>query len=263
MTDAAEQLQDTALSDAAPSVEDAAREMGWRPKEEFKGDEAKWVDAETFVKRGEEILPILRAQSKKDREALEAARSEITEMKKTFKEFRQYHSQTERRAYEKAIRDLEARQAEAVEAGDLKAVREITKEMTDLSRDVQTDDNGDPYQSDDHKQNLAQWKLANAWFGTDEAMTGAAQAIANKLEAQGIQGKAQLDEVAKRIRSEFPHKFENERRRGPAAVEGASPPRKGGKTRSDLPAEARSQMDKWVKQGLLTEAQFLKDYQWS
>lgn len=262
MTEAAEQVQENALSDA-PSMEDQAREMGWRPKEEFKGDDSKWVDAETFVKRGEDILPIVRANAKKDREALEAARAEIAEMKKTFGEFKKYHSQTERRAYERAMRDLEERQAEAVEAGDLKAVREITKEMTDLSKDVQTDGNGDPYESEDHKGELARWKGENPWFEKDSVMTGAAIAIASELEAQGVKGKAQMDEVAKRIKAEFPHKFENERRKVPAAVEGASPPRKGGKTRSDLPPEARAQMDKWVKQGLLTEAQFLKDYQWS
>ena len=38
-------------------AETAAREMGWRPKEEFRGEAEKWVDAETFVSRGEHFLP--------------------------------------------------------------------------------------------------------------------------------------------------------------------------------------------------------------
>ena len=54
-------------------VEQAAREMGWRPKEEFRGDTAKWVDAETFVSRGENFIPILRA----DREKLRGENAEI------------------------------------------------------------------------------------------------------------------------------------------------------------------------------------------
>jgi hypothetical protein len=34
--------------------------MGWTAKEKFRGDPERWVDAATFVKNGEESLPILR-----------------------------------------------------------------------------------------------------------------------------------------------------------------------------------------------------------
>lgn len=259
MTDAVQQEQADAPE---PTIEDTAREMGWRPKEEFKGDEGKWVDAETFVKRGEEILPIVKANAKRDREALEKAQAEIADMKKSFAEFKQYHSQTERRAMEKARKELERELAEAVEAKDFASVRSITQDIADLSKDVRTDDNGDPYKAPDQVKALNAWKSENPWFESDEAMTAAAIAIANRLESSGVRGDEQRAEVAKRIRAEFPHKFENERRKQPAAVEGATPQRKAGKSRSDLPPEARAQMDRWVKQGLLTEAQFLKDYQW-
>ena len=33
--------------------EEQAREQGWRPKEEFDGDESKWRPAKEFVERGE------------------------------------------------------------------------------------------------------------------------------------------------------------------------------------------------------------------
>lgn len=243
-----------------PTVEDRARDMGWRPKEEFKGDETRWVDAETFVKRGEEILPILKANARRIEAENAAVKAEMAELKASVAEFRKHHSQTERRAYERAIRDLEERQAEAVEANDLKSVRAITKEIADLSRDVQTDDGGSPYKTPDHAKTLNQWKGENPWFESDRVMTAAASAIADELEAAGVKGADQLAEVAKRIRAEFPHKFQNERRSAPAAVEGSTPTRKAGKSAADLPPEARAQMNKWVKQGLLTEKQFLKDY---
>lgn len=247
---------------AEPTTEDRAREMGWRPKEEFKGDEARWVDAESFVKKGEEVLPIVNARAKKLEAANEAMKAELADMKKTFGEFKQYHSKTETRAYERAMRDLETRQAEAVEANDLTEVRKITKEMTDLSKDVRTDDQGDPYATPDHAKALSQFQADNAWFMSDPVMTASANVIANQLESAGVKGAEQLQEVAKRIRAEFPHRFENERRKAPATVEGTSPPRKGGKTLSDLPPEARAQAIKWDKAGLVSTAQFLKDYQW-
>lgn len=245
-----------------PTVEDRARDMGWRPLSEFKGDESRFVDAETFVKKGEEVLPIIKANARKVEAENAAIKAEMAEMKATFGEFKKYHSQTEQRAYQRAIRDLEERQAEAVEANDLKSVRAITKEIADLSRDVQTDEAGTPYQSPDHAKTLNAWKGENPWFGSDSVMTAAANAVANELEQSGVKGAEQLAEVAKRMRAEFPHKFENANRKTPAAVEGSTPTRKAGKTRADLPAEARTAMDKWVKNGLLTEKQFLADYQW-
>lgn len=245
---------------AEPTVEDRARDMGWRPLEEFKGDESRFVDAETFVKKGEEILPIIKANARKVEAENATLKSDMATLKKDVAEFRKYHSQTEQRAYQRALRDLEERQADAVHANDLGAVKAITKEIADLSRDVRTDDSGDAYATPDHAKAVSSWKAENVWFGSDAAMTGAANAIASELEQQGVKGADQLAEVAKRIRAEFPHKFENERRRAPAAVEGSTTPRKAGKTWADLPPEARSTADRWVKQGLVTKEQYLKDY---
>ena len=61
------------MSDQANPVETAAREMGWRPLAEFRGDAEKWVDAETFVSRGEHYLPIIKA----DRDKLQAKNAEL------------------------------------------------------------------------------------------------------------------------------------------------------------------------------------------
>lgn len=243
-----------------PTVEDRAKDMGWRPKEEFKGDESRWVDAETFVKKGEEVLPIVKANARKAEEALAKAQAEIAEMKDSFKEFKKYHSQTEQRALAQARKELEREMAEAVEAKDHKAVREIAADMAALSKDVQTDANGNPYQTPDHAKVLNQWRGENPWFGSDRVMTAAANAVADELEQAGVKGAEQLAEVVKRMRAEFPHKFENANRKTPAAVEGSTPTRKAGKTWADLPPEARQTADKWVKQGLLTKEQYLKDF---
>src|SRR5687768_16654653 len=51
-------------------VEDKARRMGWRPRAEYGGDPTRWVDAETFVRRGDEILPFVQANNRKLEQAL-------------------------------------------------------------------------------------------------------------------------------------------------------------------------------------------------
>lgn len=54
-----------------------------------------------------------------------------------------------------------------------------------------------------------EWAEDNEWFGTDEVMTGAAFTIHNKLQAEGfdLQSDEYYDELNRRIRKEFPHKF--------------------------------------------------------
>lgn len=234
-----------------PDHEAKAREMGWRPKEEFKGDETRWVDAKTFVERAEESLPLAKA-------TIRQLEKKIAGMERTFAEFKVHHSKTEQRAYQKAMADLEAQLEAHTEAGDVEGVKATAREITDLTKEMAApQENGEPPE-------FTEWKEDNAWFEKDAVMRGAAIAIVDELIADGVTDiKKQIKEVDKRIRAVFPHKFENPRRKDPAAVEGAAnAPKKAGKSRSDLPADARATMDRWIKQGLITEAQYLKEYQW-
>src|SRR3990167_3523430 len=99
------------------SVEEKALELGWRPKEEYKGDPEKFVSAEEFVKRGENIMPILKANNAKLLESNKKMSGDITELKQTLSEMGEMLSSSEKRAYDKAIADIEAQQRQAVEDG--------------------------------------------------------------------------------------------------------------------------------------------------
>lgn len=243
---------DADTQDDGPSAEDRALAMGWTPKGQFKGDPDKWVDAETFVKRGEEFLPFLKANNKR-------LEKELDSLRKTVKEFGEFHTQTETRAYERALKEIKAELAAATAAGDAEAVDELAERMSDMKAEAAAKAPKAPVHDAEIVEN---WIKANPWYTKDEVMGAAAAAIAAKLEAEGVTDTAeQLAEVAKRIRAKFPQEFENPKRREPGAVESpGAGGRKAGKTRSDLPADARSTMDRWVKQGIITEAQYLKDY---
>lgn len=237
--------------DAPLSAEDRAMAMGWTPKGQFKGDPEKWVDAETFVKRGEEFLPFLKANNRRLEQALERTRADLSKLA-------EFHSKTAEREYKRALQDIEARIAEATATGDAQGAMDAADDLAELKADAKAA--AKPQASADDEVFEA-WKAANTWYGIDTAMTAAANAIGNELFNKGLSGKAQADEVTKRIKAEFPHKFENPNRRQAAVVEGSGAPRvRGGKSRSDLPADARQFMDRMVKQGLMTEAEYLKDY---
>ena len=44
--------------DPVSASEEKASAIGWRPKDQWKGDPDKWVDADAFLKKGDEILPV-------------------------------------------------------------------------------------------------------------------------------------------------------------------------------------------------------------
>jgi hypothetical protein len=47
------------------NVEAQAKELGWKPKEEFTGNPDNWVPADEYMKRGETILPYMQADRKR------------------------------------------------------------------------------------------------------------------------------------------------------------------------------------------------------
>ena len=99
-----EQVEETQVSTAPEVDEDTLKEakrQGWVPQEDYTGPEDKWVDAETFVKKGREINAILR----KDNEFL---KREVSEMKETMQEFKKFHAETEKRRSEEHTSELQS-----------------------------------------------------------------------------------------------------------------------------------------------------------
>lgn len=246
-------------ADQGPSTEDRARTMGWRPKEEFKGDEGRWIDAETFVKRGEDVLPILKANNRQMEKALASRDAELAKVKSTLERFAEHHNKTEQRAYERALKDLQGTIAQAASVGDVQAVLDATEELSELRAEAKAKPAPDAPQ--EHPDFTA-WKTENPWFGKDKAMTAATAALGEELVGEGYTGSALIKEVDKRLRTEFPQKFENPARKQAATVEGGgAPPRKSGKSYSDLPSDAKAACDDFVKRVPgFTRDKYCKDF---
>lgn len=242
----------------ADEFETAARAGGWVPKDEFEGPPDKWKDAKSYVLHAAEILPSLT----KD---LRSAKDEIKDVKKTLREFGDYHSKTAQREYERAVKDIEARLNEAHASGDAQGVMDAAEDLAELKAEEKTARKA-PAQS--RAPELEAFIEENPWYGKDKPLTAACNAIAEEVFNEGYTGKAQVAEVTRRLKEEFPHKFakaENPNRRLPGAVEGnGTATRKAGKTFADLPPEAKKMCDEFVRdiKGF-TREQFVKDYDWS
>jgi hypothetical protein len=115
------------------TVEERAQRMGWTAKEKFRGDPERWVDAATFVKNGEESLPILR-------ERLRTLEKTNVDLGKSVQEFKKMSDTAYERAYGKAKKELEAEVKRAAKAGDEVGAAAASTELADLEKDKATRD---------------------------------------------------------------------------------------------------------------------------
>lgn len=254
-----------------PQVESQAREMGWRSKEEFRGDEAKWVDAATFVEKGEHVLPIVRATADRLRGDLTRTNSELAsvrqalvESQKTIETLERYHQDDVKQKVEKAREKLKAELVAANQSGDHVAVADITEEMTRLNaaevtaeaNPPQKKSNGDgrPATVVDHTNHpeFIAWKNDNPWFLADPAKTALAYAATDRLRAAGDTrtGRAFLDAVSVEMANDVarlagrpaPSKMEGGRG-GAGSGNGGGGGGARAKTYADLPADAKAACD--------------------
>lgn len=244
--------------------EDYARRLGWRPKDEFKGDDAKWMGWEDFLDEDKSAAPQLKAQVKLLRRRLDQADRRMAKAEKTFDEAREYFSKAEQRAYDRAIKDIKAKQIQAVRDGDEEAFAEADAELEELGKDMKP---AAPRPDVEVQKAFKAWQRENDWYGSDDAMTAVADRIAQKMgsyEDAGLDPVEYLAEMEKRVRKEFPHKFkaaELPQKRpavgGVSNVQGA----RGAETFGNMPADAKAQFKRFKDQGIpVTEEGFAKDY---
>lgn len=237
-----------------------ARKMGWVPKDEFKGDPDKHIDADTFYERSQTMMPILKAANKKLLERMDR-------MDREMKKASEFFSQAETRAYERARTEIRAEMERAVEDGDLDAHRKAADKLDKLEVPTTTSTSDEGQRAEE----FANWMTENRWYAND-AFRAFADAEADKIARtkKGFLERSDLDEVAKRVKDKFgtafPDEFGIEKPRTPRnAVDGGGQPapRKGSRTFNDLPADAQRMCDKWVGNGLIKSREdYVKSYKW-
>lgn len=253
---------------AEPTVEEKARSQGWRPKEEFNGDETKFVDAETFVRRGEEVLPFVKANNRKLQETVESQATRLEQLERTnranaaaLEAIQESNREQVAERAEETVENIEAQIVAAREGGDVQAelallrqhatavgaVAKAKEKPVIVQQQQQADPSKDPvFQS---------FLRDNPWWNADPVMRAASIEIQNQLVVEGKVTAAtsatdRLAMVAEATRVKFGIK-DNGRRGGANRVEGGGGPGAGGagtggsgKTYADLPDDAKVACDK-------------------
>jgi len=80
-----EQTEQQEAPPPAEEVERSARAMGWQPKEQWKGNPEVWVDAPTFIRRGEEFGPHLQHDRRRLQESLAQRDARLAQMEADLK----------------------------------------------------------------------------------------------------------------------------------------------------------------------------------
>lgn len=236
------------------NFEQEARQEGWRPQEDWKGDPEKWVNAETFVERGEKISGILK--QKVDRLA-----GEIQHLKQSNQKFGEYHKKTienERKEAKTEIQRLETLLSKAVDDGDGQTFTQVNRKIDSLKTNMPEDV---PEFSIDPLE--AQWLGSNPWYNQDQQLRIFADGVSNQVDLEGFNGQARLDEISRRTKEAFPDKFENPNRQREDAVGDGAPiadaPVKE-KTYKNLPKDAKAACDEFVSDGFMTKEEYVKQY---
>jgi hypothetical protein len=258
-----ELMQETGNEPGERNYEAEARAEGWKPIEQYKGDKAKWIDAKEFVERGENILPLVKAQNSKLKGELEATKQSIAEMRASMDEFKLFHQETAaklkkdaKEAYAKAEADLKAARKQAREIGDDDKVDEINDALVELKDEAKAAEKNATKSAPTNKSSedisktpeFQAWAKENEWFGQDERRSRLAVAVGQELRAKNpnIGIKEFLEKVSEEVAETFGEKTSS--RNTASKVEGSRRGTgTGGKSYADLPSEARKQCDEDIK----------------
>jgi hypothetical protein len=239
-----------------------ARQRGWLPQDDFRGDKSRWVDAQTFIERTDTVMPLLKA----DRDRL---KRELNDMKREFKRISRHISTSEERIRE----EIQAEMEEAVKDGDMAAFKKAQGKADKLAEPTVPA----KHSQEDAMEAFDSFRDANPWY--DKANLASASEIekdariyADRMTERHLDKTKEMapDEffgfIGDLVKEKFPDLTARPRREKPqsdvsAAGTGRAP--RGGKTWEALPDPARRQFEKWIGQGMGDKAYYLKSFDWT
>jgi hypothetical protein len=236
------------------TIEDIARELNWRPLEEYRGDPDKWVDAATFLKNGVVVQQKLQRNVKQ----LEASIGDL----KLHNE-RVYKVQVHKLQDE--IKQLKEERKAAIADGNVALVEQLDDKIEATKEAIPEKPAETAAADTEVNEKFNAWVSQNQWYTKHPEMKKYADKVGEKYAGAPIERI--LTKVEEAVKDVWPEHFENKKREArPAAdtVEGSGRrPSNGGKkttyTWNDLSEDARRTGDRFARQGIMTREQYLKE----
>jgi len=199
-------------TDKQVELELRAKDMGWKPLEEFKGDPEDFIDAGEFVRR----KPLF--------DKIETTGKQLKHISTSLEYLKEHYKKVKETEYNRALADMKAQLKDAKREGNNELVADIeeaqervTKERDEFLEEVETI----KVEKGPHPA-FEQWLARNKWYTSSESMRAYADVVGTRLHKQKMEPEQVLLEVEKAIKKEFPEKFRNPNRDNAPSVEGSS-----------------------------------------
>lgn len=254
--EAAEEVTEIVEEDEGPSIEDQARAMGWKDRDEFFGPPENWSSAEKFIKVGEGALPILRQNVRHMGEKIIALESRA-------KDREDYFNMEVAAMKNRHKAELEKERAKAVEDGDVDKFNATQSQIDDLNTAPPAVATTPPTPPE-----VKQFMIDQPWYGTDGEMTRYADSESQYDVKQfpDLTLQENLDRTFNKVKARFPEKFGEQPMRTPRRAPQVEAGRravgkKNSKTYGNMPAESQAACDRAVHIGLCRSREaFVKNF---
>ena len=249
-------------ADPVAEMETEARDQGWLPQDEYKGNPEQWRDATEFVEFGRKMNPILRKNNEELKKELAEQRAMMEGYKGSVDALIALKAKESKAQYDAQLNFVKSQMREARNQGDHAVADQLEDELENMQQ--QPPEQIVPAQQEPahafSKDDLAGWAKENQWFATDPQLQKLADSFAIKMwsENKQVTGRAFLDAVTAEVKDIVPHKFT---RRTNTTVESGN----HGATASvpgyeRLPQEAKDLCDDFVQRKLGSRAEYIKLY---
>jgi len=254
------------------TIEELATQLGW--KHDHDGE--NFVDASTYILRSREIQDSMRDHNKDLKSQLSNLQGSVDALKEHNE--RVYKAELTRMQGE--IERLRKERREAIETADVDKVDALDKEITGLEENL---NQPAPKSGPSTNPIYDDWVKDNEWYLTNNEMAAYADTVAQQYAGAPLERLYPL--VRQKVAEVFPEQFASketpqgdkkmtlanpnpnpDKSTKAKAVGPASPVERGTKsgatpvfTKADLTSEQQTIMNQFVKSGIMTEEQYIKD----
>jgi hypothetical protein len=232
-------------------IETLATEMGWRP--DGQGKDGESVDAETYIRKGRNIQDTMRGHIKDQKQQLSDLGHSIEDLKLHNKQV--YKAEVTKLKTE--LTTLKKEKKAAVADGDVEKVDELDEKIDGVKEAMEEPELENKSASTENPE-FNEWAKTNTWYRDDPEMAAYADTVADKHTGAPFKRVAAL--VTKQVKEMFPEKFSEPKKPAASPVEGATKKTTTTKfTIADLTENQKSTMKQFVRQGIMTEKQYVRD----
>jgi len=241
-------------------IEEEARALGWRPKEEFDRDPENWVDADRFMEMPKTQLRVSRDLNKAISDKLDAAEkareADMQAVKAANKAAMDRVRQQEQARYEEQLAAIRSEKTKAVELADVDAYQNLEAQEAKLKPPEQ--------EAPESYPEVDKYRAENEWTQNPLLWKEAAEAVNFMPNRDQATPQQQLAFAERAIRDKYPHKFQAPAPK-PSRVDsgglGGAPVTRRQKGASDLPADVRKVAAEFVEEGVYDSVdQYAADY---